>query len=54
MILSGGDYYDLTKELDRPVFYLVDTVVRRLLHAAVPSVIQQQDNMLQMREVLCD
>ena len=52
LILSGGDYYDLTEELDRPVFYLVDTVARRLQLAVVPSVIRQQDNMLQVREVL--
>ena len=52
LILSGGDYYDLTKELDRPVFYLVDAVASRLQLAAVPSVIRQQDNMLQVREVL--
>lgn len=51
LILSGGDYYDLAQELDRPVFYLVDTVARRLQLAAVPSVIRQQDNMLQVREV---
>ena len=52
LILSGGDYYDLTEELDRPVFYLVDAVAQRLQLAAVPSVIRQQDNMLQVREVL--
>ena len=51
LILSGGDYYDLTEELGRPVFYLVDTVARRLQLAAVPSVIRQQDNMLQVSEV---
>ena len=52
LILSGGDYYDLTEELDRPVFYLVDAVAQRLQLAAVPSVIRQQDNMLQVREVM--
>jgi len=51
LILSGGDFYDLAQELDRPVFYLVDTVARRLQLAAVPSVIRQEDNMLQVREV---
>ncbi|MFZ5759836.1 MAG: hypothetical protein ACOY32_09445 [Thermodesulfobacteriota bacterium] len=52
LILSGGDYYDLSEELDRPVFYLMDTVARRLKLAAVPSVIRQQDNMLLVREVM--
>jgi conjugal transfer pilus assembly protein TraW len=52
LILSGGDYYDLFEELDRPVFYLMDTVARRLHLTAVPSVIRQQDNMLQVREVM--
>jgi len=51
LILSGGDYYDLSEELDRPVFYLKDTVARRLQLSAVPSVIRQQDNMLLVREV---
>lgn len=51
LILSGGDYYDLSQELNRPVFYLVDTVARRLQLAAVPSVIRQQDNMLHVSEV---
>ena len=52
LILSGGDYYDLSEELDRPVFYLMDTVARRLHLATVPSVIRQQDNMLLVREVM--
>jgi conjugal transfer pilus assembly protein TraW len=52
LILSGGDYYDLSDELDRPIFYLMDTVARRLQLAAVPSVVRQQDNMLHVREVM--
>ena len=52
LLLSGGDYYDLSEELDRPVFYLVDRVARRLQVAAVPSVIRQQGNMLQVQEVM--
>ncbi|MBU0967608.1 MAG: hypothetical protein KKA54_14645 [Proteobacteria bacterium] len=52
LILSGGDYYDLSEELDRPVFYLMDTVARRLQLAAVPSIVRQQGNMLQVREVM--
>lgn len=52
LLLSGGDYYDLSDELERPVFYLMDRVARRLQVAAVPSVIRQQGNMLQVREVM--
>jgi conjugal transfer pilus assembly protein TraW len=52
LLLSGGDYYDLSEELERPVFYLVDRVARRLQVAAVPSVIRQQGNMLEVREVM--
>ena len=52
LILSGGDYYDLSEELKRPIFYLVDTVARRLQLAAVPSIVRQQGNMLQVREVM--
>lgn len=52
LLLSGGDYFDLTRELDRPVFYLADTVAKRLRLAAVPAVIRQQNNMLLVQEVL--
>ena len=52
LLLAGGGYYDLAKELDRPVFYLMDTIARRLRLSAVPSVIRQEGNMLEVREVL--
>jgi len=52
LLLSGGDYYDLAHELKRPVFYLMDSFADRLRLAAVPSVIRQQDKMLEVREVL--
>lgn len=51
LLLSGGDYYDLSQDLGRPVFYLMDNVARRLQLAAVPSVIRQRDRMLEVREV---
>ena len=52
LLLSGGDYYDLTKELDRPVFYLMDDVAKRLQLAAVPSVVRQSGKKLEVTEVL--
>jgi len=52
LLLSGGDYYDLTKELDRPVFYLMDDVAKRLQLAAVPSVVKQSGKKLEVTEVL--
>lgn len=51
LLLSGGNYYDLTEKLERPVFYLMDNITRRLRLAAVPSVIRQQGNRLEVREV---
>jgi len=52
LLLSGGDYYDLSHELKRPVFYLMDAVAERLRLATVPSVIRQKNKMLEVREVL--
>ena len=52
LLLSGGDYYDLSKELDRPVFYLMDDVAKRLQLAAVPSVVRQSGKKLEVTEVL--
>lgn len=52
LLLSGGDYYDLTKKLDRPVFYLMDDVAKRLQLAAVPSVVRQSGKKLEVTEVL--
>lgn len=52
VLLSGGNYYDLMMDLDRPVFYLVEPHAERLQLQAVPSVIIQRDNLLQVYEVL--
>jgi len=52
LLLAGGDYYDLAEELGRPVFYLMDPVAKRLRLAAVPSVIRQKGNMLEVREIM--
>jgi conjugal transfer pilus assembly protein TraW len=52
LLLAGGDYYDLAEELGRPIFYLMDTMARRLRLTAVPSVIRQEGNMLEVREMM--
>ena len=52
LVLSGSGYYDLSEELDRPVFYLMDTVASRLHLAAVPSIVRQSGRMLEVTEVV--
>lgn len=51
LLLSGGDYYDLGRQLKRPAFYLMDDVAKRLHLAAVPSVIKQSGKKLEVTEV---
>jgi len=50
-ILTGGDYYDLMKELDRPVFYLPAEMADRLHLTAVPSVVRQRGKHLEVTEI---
>ncbi len=52
LLLSGGNYYDLAKQLKRPAFYLMDDVAKRLHLAAVPSVVRQSGKKLEVTEVL--
>ena len=51
LLLSGGDYYDLSRELNRPAFFLMDDVAKRLHLAAVPSVVRQSGKKLEVTEV---
>lgn len=50
LLLAGGYAFQLTEQLKRSVFYLVDEIAERLQLAAAPSLVIQKDNMLQVRE----
>jgi conjugal transfer pilus assembly protein TraW len=52
LLLAGGHAFKLIDQLKRSVFYLTDEIAERLQLAAVPSLVIQKDNMLQVREFI--
>ena len=51
LLLSGGLAAALRDELRRPVAYLTEDIARRLQVRAVPSIVAERDNQLEIREV---
>ena len=51
LLLSGGLAAALRDELRRPVAYLTEDIARRLQVRAVPSIVVERDNQLEIREV---
>ncbi|MDH5543687.1 MAG: hypothetical protein OEY64_12065 [Nitrospinota bacterium] len=51
LLLSGGSYYDLGKELGRPLFYAFPEVAAKLGLKAVPSVVEQDGILMQVTEI---
>ena len=51
LLLSGGLAAALRDELLRPVAYLTEDIARRLQLRAVPSIVVERDNQLEIREV---
>ena len=51
LLLSGGLAAALRDELRRPVAYLTEDIARRLQLRAVPSIVVERDNQLEIREV---
>ncbi|MGB3209299.1 MAG: hypothetical protein WBB19_01195 [Desulforhopalus sp.] len=52
LLLSNGLAFELTRQLKRPVFYLTKDIADRLRLTAVPSVIVQKENKLQVQELV--
>lgn len=50
LLISCGLAFDLIGELQRPVFYLTDDIAKRLQLSAVPSLVFQQGNKMQVHE----
>lgn len=50
LLISGGRAFGLIEKLQRPVFYLTTDIARRLQISAVPSLIIQQGNKMQVHE----
>ena len=51
LLLSGGLAAPLRDELRRPVAYLTEDIARRLQLRAVPSIVVERENQLEIREV---
>jgi conjugal transfer pilus assembly protein TraW len=51
LLLSKGQAADLIDRLKRPVFYLTEDIARRLQLSAVPSLVFQQGQILQVHEI---
>ncbi len=51
LILSDGDFLGLSKSLDRPIYYLTNSLASRLKLSAVPSVIKQRGKRLEVEEI---
>lgn len=50
LLLSNGRAADLIEKLQRPVFYLTDDIARRLQLSAVPSLVVQQGQEMEVHE----
>jgi len=51
LLITDGPYYELSKELKRPVFYLNEAIAVRFQLRAVPSVIRQKGRLMEVSEV---
>ncbi len=51
LLLSNGYAFKLIEKLQRPIFYLTDDIARRLQLTAVPSVVIQKGDKMQVREI---
>jgi len=50
LLLSDGYADNVSKQLKRPVFFLTDKIAKRLHLAAVPSLVMQKDDKMQVKE----
>jgi len=50
VLITDGNYYDLSAELGQPVFFVDERIVRRFQLRAVPSVIAQKNRMMEVSE----
>ncbi|TYO96786.1 conjugal transfer pilus assembly protein TraW [Geothermobacter ehrlichii] len=50
LILSGGSYVEMARDLARPVYYLNPQIVDRFHLRAVPSVVRRMGKMMEVKE----
>lgn len=51
ILITGGSYYDVSVMLKRPVFYALPIILERLRIQALPSVVFQKENMMEVHEI---
>ncbi len=51
LLITAGNYYDLSKELDRAVYYLTTSIARKLQISATPCIIVQKGNLLEVTDI---
>lgn len=51
LLVTDGGFWDLSHNLKRPVFYATRQIVNRFQLKAVPSVIQQSGNYMEVKEI---
>jgi conjugal transfer pilus assembly protein TraW len=51
LLVTGGSYYDLGKQLGRPVFYVFRKIADSLHLKAVPSIIYRKGRYMEVKEV---
>jgi conjugal transfer pilus assembly protein TraW len=51
LLITDGPYYDLTKALKRPVFFASMQIVNVFRIKALPSIVRQKGNMMEVTEI---
>jgi conjugal transfer pilus assembly protein TraW len=51
VLITDGSYYDMMKRLKRPVYYANAALLERFRVVAVPAVVRQNGNTMQVREI---
>lgn len=54
LMITDGSYYELSKQLKRPVFYAIHGVIERFELQYVPSIIQQKGRFMEVNEIDVD
>jgi conjugal transfer pilus assembly protein TraW len=52
LLITGGYAHELSRELQRAVYYLTDVMAKRLQLAAVPAVVVREGSGLRVREIV--
>ena len=54
LLITDGTYFEIRTRLDRHVYFAMPTIIKRLQLQAVPSVIRQKGNKMEVKEIGID